>query len=210
LSPERTPDMFDAWAEEYDYYLDVGKNNFPLIGYNRVLDRIVELAEPEPHHKILDVGIGTGNLAQRFVKYDCEIWGIDFSSKMLEEAAKKLPNIRLLRADVQSDWPSELKVGFNRIVSAYTIHHLKLAEKVDAIERMSRDLLEPSGSIIIGDVSFQTIKARDIARKKLGSEWDDDEFYWAADEILDSMMEKGFNVMYEQISEYAGIYKIRR
>jgi len=200
--------MFDSWAAEYDYYIRVGKVSFPFLGYDKVLDRIVELAKPDSNQKILDVGIGTGNLAYRFIKYGCDIWGIDFSSRMLDEAAKKIPNVRLLKVNIQSEWPSELRVGFDRIVSAYTLHHLKVDEKVDAIQRMARDLLASSGKIVIGDVSFQTTNDRRVARKKLGGIWDDDEYYWAADEILDLLSENNFDVAYEQISEYGGIYSI--
>jgi len=210
LSPERTPDMFDAWAAEYDYYIGEGKDSFPFLGYDSILDRIVELANPNSNQKILDVGIGTGNLAQRFIKYNCDIWGIDFSKRMLDEAAKKLPSVRLLQVDIQSEWPSELRLSFDRIVSAYTLHHLKVEEKVDIIQRMAKDLLEPSGRIIIGDVSFLTIDNRNAARMKLGRIWDDDEYYWAADEIRDLLIEQNFDVAYEQVSEYGGIYNISK
>ncbi len=200
--------MFDSWASEYDYYIDIGKRSFPFLGYDRVLDRIVELAKPDSNQKILDVGIGTGNLAQRFIKYDCDIWGIDFSSRMLEEAAKKLSNIRLLQVNIKSEWPSELRVNFDKIVSAYTLHHLKIEEKVNTIHRMVKDLLAPSGTIVIGDVSFRTLNDLDTARKTLGGIWDDDEYYWAADEIMELLTERNLDVTYNQISEYGGVYRI--
>lgn len=210
MCPERVPEMFDAWAADYDYYIRIGKDSFPFRGYDNVLDRIVELAEPKPGLKILDAGIGTGNLAQRFLEFDCDIWGIDYSSKMLDEARKKLPKIQLLHTDIASEWPSDLKVGFDRIVSAYTLHHFRIEGKVNAIERMQKELLAENGRIIVGDISFPTIDARAKARAGLGSVWDDYEYYWAADEFNAMMSKKGFIVDYEQISEYGGIYFIRR
>ena len=204
MCPERTPELFDSWAASYDYFIEIGKESFPFLGYDDVLTRIVELADPEPNMKILDVGIGTGTLAQRFLGFDCEIWGIDFSSKMLEEAKKKVPEAHLLQVDVRSELPPELKIGFDRIVSAYTLHHLRLEGKIEAVKRMAEELLEEGGTIIVADISFPTIKAREQARKKLGSMWDDDEYYWAADEFR----VEGLHVLYEQVSEYGGIYVI--
>jgi putative AdoMet-dependent methyltransferase len=209
MSPERTSEMFDAWAEDYDFYIRYGKESFPFLGYDNVLNRIVKLADPQTGNKILDVGIGTGNLAQKFTKFDCEIWGIDYSSKMLDESKKKLPNIKLLLVDISSEWPSELLVGFDRIVSAYTLHHFRVDEKVAIIQKMAKELLNTDGKIIIGDISFPTYEAHSNAQSKLESVWDDDEFYWIADEFTSKMSEKNLNVDYEQVSIYGGIYIIK-
>jgi putative AdoMet-dependent methyltransferase len=208
MSPERSPELFDSWAADYDYYVKSVSDSFPFRGYDDVLNRIVELADPEPGLKILDAGIGTGNLAQRFIEFDCEIWGIDYSSRMLEEAKKKVPNAHLLQVDIQSEWPVELKVGFDRIVSAYTLHHLNLRGKIDAIKRMSSELLQEGGSIIVGDISFPSFSERARARERLESVWDEYEYYWAADEFKTMIWGEGFYIAYEQISEYGGIYVV--
>lgn len=208
MSPERSPELFDSWAADYDYYIKRGAESFPFLGYDDVLNRIVELADPKPGMKILDIGIGTGTLAQKFLEYDCEIWGIDYSSRMLEEAKKKVPDAQLLQVDIRSDWPSELKIGFDRIVSAYTLHHLNLEGKIDAIQRMSQELLQADGNIIIGDISFPSFKTRADVRQSLESVWDDDEYYWAADAFKTMMWGQGFYIVYEQISDYGGVYLI--
>ncbi|MFW9794805.1 MAG: hypothetical protein ACFFEE_10910 [Candidatus Thorarchaeota archaeon] len=84
MSPERSPELFDAWAADYDFFIKVGSDSFPFRGYDDVLNRIVELADPKPDSRILDVGIGTGNLALRFVQLGCDVWGMA-SSNILEE-----------------------------------------------------------------------------------------------------------------------------
>jgi putative AdoMet-dependent methyltransferase len=206
MSPERTPELFDSWAASYDYWIETGSDSFPFRGYDDVLNRIVELTVCKPGSRILDVGIGTGNLAQRFVEFDCEIWGIDYSSRMLEEAKKKVPDAHLLHIDVESEWPAELKVGFDNIVSAYTLHHLTLERKVTAVKRLSNELLRKGGKIAVGDISFPTSSVRSKVRKQLASSWDDDEYYWAADEFI--QMVYGFSVTYEQVSDYGGVYVI--
>ncbi|MFW9767879.1 MAG: class I SAM-dependent methyltransferase [Candidatus Thorarchaeota archaeon] len=208
MSPERTPELFDSWASNYDYWIAIGSDSFPFRGYDNVLNRIVQLANPRPGSQILDVGIGTGNLARRFVELDCEIWGIDYSARMLEEARKKVPNAHLVQLDVESRYPSELRVGFDCIVSAYTLHHLTLERKVTVVKRLADELLAEGGRIIVGDVSFPTISARAEARKKLASEWDDYEYYWAADEFNSMILGQGLYVVYEQISDYGGVYVV--
>ena len=208
MSPERSPELFDSWAADYDYYIKIGADSFPFLGYDDVLSRIVALADPKPGMKILDVGVGTGTLAQKFLEFDCEIWGIDYSSRMLEEAKKKVPDAQLLQVDIRSEWPSELKIGFDRIVSAYTLHHLNLEGKIDVIQRMSQDLLQEEGNIIVGDISFPSFRTRAEERQRLEDVWDDDEYYWAADAFKTMMAGQGFYVAYEQISDYGGVYVI--
>ena len=73
---------------------------------------------------------------------------------------------------------------------------------------MSRDLLSDSGYMVIGDVSFQSRNDLRRARETLGSLWDDDEYYWAADEIIEKLGHIGINAEYEQVTNYSGIYKI--
>jgi putative AdoMet-dependent methyltransferase len=208
MCPERTPELFDAWAENYDYWIKISSDSFPFQGYEKVLDRIVELTDPKPSSRILDIGIGTGNLAERFVEFDCEIWGIDYSSKMLEKAGKKVPCAHLFHIDVESEWPIELKIGFDRIVSAYTLHHLTLERKITVVKRMVNELLREDGCIIVGDISFPSSLAREKARKMLASAWDEDEYYWAADEFRKMIERQGFYIAYEQVSDFGGVYMI--
>jgi ubiquinone/menaquinone biosynthesis C-methylase UbiE len=59
---DRTP-LFDGWAENYD--ATIAPTRFPFGGYDQVLDKVVRLAEVAPRMQVLDLGIGTGNLAVR-------------------------------------------------------------------------------------------------------------------------------------------------
>ncbi|UCE10969.1 MAG: class I SAM-dependent methyltransferase [Candidatus Thorarchaeota archaeon] len=208
MTPERTPELFDSWAENYDDFVDTVSDRFPFAGYHQVLDRMVELSDPKEGMRVLDMGIGTGGLAKRFVDFNCEIWGLDYSSKMLEKAAQKVPSAHLVKADIRSEWPSELRIGFDLIVSAYSIHHLDLNAKLDTIKRMHDELLNKEGRIVIGDVSFRSFAERAAARRELAHEWDDYEYYWAADETKTMLWGEGLYVVYEQISFCGGVYLI--
>ncbi|MHA1907120.1 MAG: class I SAM-dependent DNA methyltransferase [Candidatus Thorarchaeota archaeon] len=208
MSPERTPELFDQWADSYDDVLHAWSGEFPFLGYHIVLDRIAQLAKPRSNMRILDVGIGTGNLARKFSEIGCDMWGIDYSTRMLEKAKDKVPKVHLVQMDIRDQWPSELIRPFDRIVSAYVLHHFKLEEKQQISGRMVKDLLTPDGLLIIGDISFPTEKDFEKNRKKYAREWDDSEYYWSADRFIDGVVQNGFNVTYEQISVCAGIYVI--
>ncbi|MGY5874284.1 MAG: class I SAM-dependent methyltransferase [Candidatus Thorarchaeota archaeon] len=208
MTPERTPDLFDAWAENYDYYAENWTDTFPFIGYKDVLNRIVELCDPKPGMKILDLGVGTGTLAQKFVEANCEVWGVDFSGKMLELAKKKVPSAHLFKADIRSTWPDELQLDYDRIVSAYVFHHFDFDSKMDLIRRIANESLGDRGRIVIGDISFRTFAEHSNARQELSDSWDDDEYYWSADLVASMLRGEGLYIAYEQISSCAGVYAI--
>ncbi|MFX0107811.1 MAG: class I SAM-dependent methyltransferase [Candidatus Hodarchaeota archaeon] len=206
MNPERTPELFDQWAAGYDDFIEYYSDKFPFAGYFDVLERIVEISDPKPGMRVLDIGVGTGNLAQRFIDKDCEVWGIDYSLNMLREAEKKAPTLHLHKVDIRGDWPKELLTGFDRIVSAYVFHHFNLETKVELIQRIVRNLLKEEGCMVIGDVSYPSFNARAEARNELTAIWDDDEYYWAADEIKLILWGQGIYIVYEQISSCGGVY----
>ncbi len=45
------------------------------------------------------------------------------------------------------------------------------------IQRLLCDHLVPDGKLVIGDIAFSNAAEQDQLRKKMGSEWDQ-EFYW--------------------------------
>jgi len=61
--PRPRRELFDRWAASYDE--SVIDASFPLAGYDDVLDVTVRCTVVEPRHRVLVVGIGTGNLAAR-------------------------------------------------------------------------------------------------------------------------------------------------
>jgi putative AdoMet-dependent methyltransferase len=196
---------FDLWADQYDR--DVNQDGFPFSGYRQVLTEIVHLAGARPGMDILDLGVGTGNLAALFAPLGVELWCIDYSDKMLEHARAKLPAAHFYSHDVRRYLPSALNRRFDRIVSAYVFHHFELDEKIAIIERLVRDHLSPDGRLLIADISFQTHPERDAQRESAGDTWGE-EPYWVAAEALPALAAIGVDVTYNQLSECAGIYRI--
>ena len=213
-------ELFDEWAETYDESV-VDYVGFPFEGYVDVLDTMAHLSEADRAMTVLDLGIGTGQLAERFLRLGCTVWGLDFSVKMLAAARAKFPGIELIKADLLGDWPIDHELRFNRIVSGYVFHELDLSSKVRLIKRLVRDHLASGGRMVIGDISFPTAAARDDAQRRWqgtwdeekrewhGSLWDEAEHYWAADEASEALRYSGVDLSYTQVSFCGGVYVVR-
>lgn len=201
------PSDFDPWAKTYDD--DVRQQSvFPFDGYARVLETVVNLAEPRGGMSVLDLGTGTGNLAVMFAERGCDLWCTDFSEAMLAKAREKVPQAHFILADLRTDWSPELDRRFDRIVSAYVFHHLELDEKVRVCRELVTQRLDPNGVLIIGDLSFPNKAEMDRFAKSVGDLWDE-EFYWLADESIPALEAAGLTVSYQQISACAGVYRLR-
>ena len=196
-------ELFDQWASQYDPANDLA--SFPFDGYNKVLDGIVQLAGLPETATVLDLGTGTANLAAKFVARGCEVWGLDFSNEMLREAKKSLPEAHFLQTDLLSDLPVELPESFDCIVSGYVFHEFSVQDKLLILTRVAKRL-NPGGSILIGDIAFENSEKLEFAKQLHGSLWDDDEFYWTADEMVTVLEQAQFQIEYVQVSGCAGIF----
>jgi len=198
-------DLFDKWAKTYD---KTSTEGFPRAGYAEVLAEIFRTSEPSPSMTILDIGIGTGTLALRFCESGCRVYGVDFSRKMLEKTRKKLPQVKLFRADLLGEWPSELRLNFERVVSAYVLHEFDLPTKIQIIRKLLDNYLVDGGRLVVGDVSFETSRDREEAHRQWRHRWDEDEYYWAADEAIRLWEQQDLRVEYTQVSFCGGVYRI--
>jgi len=198
--------LFDGWAEGYDASIESG-DAYPFAGYDEVLDRIAEIADLPATGRVLDVGIGTGNLASRLAPTGCEVWGVDFSERMLAKAAEKLPDARLVKANLVDGWSDRLPERFDRIVSAYVFHEFPDDVKVRVLAELSRHLRE-GGRIVIGDIAFPDEAARAVCREDWQQVWDEEEFYWTAASIRLRLEAVGLSITYRQVSFCGGVFDI--
>ncbi len=201
--------LFDEWAETYNQDLQNG-DSFPFIGYDAVLAMMITMSGVREGHTVLDLGIGTGNLARQLPLSGRQIWGIDFSQAMLDKAQVVLPGAYLIQADLsEQDWISDLDQSFDCIFSAYTFHEFPDEEKVALIKNLAEKCLIQGGCIVIGDISFMTSEQLAWAQRQFTDLWDDEEFYWCAEPLTDRLRKDGFHVEYEQVSVCAGVYRIK-
>ena len=206
MSQQDRSRLFDDWAERYDCSVQSATGLHE--GYERVLGQVVRSADARPGMRVLDLGVGTGNLARCFIAMGCEVWGLDFSPAMLDKARAKVPQVTLVQMDLLQDiWPGELAQGrFDRIVSTYVFHEFDLATKVRLLERLTRDHLVAQGRIVVGDVAFPSLHALQQAG---ADHWDEDEYYWDANEAIAACQAAGLKATYEQVSSCGGVFVVR-
>ena len=80
---------------------------------------------------------------------------------MIARARAKLPQVHPIQANLLGEWPTELRLPFDRIVSAYVFHEFDLAAKMALLQRLDRSYFASGGSIVIGDIAFATVQARE-------------------------------------------------
>lgn len=199
------PEEFDRWAAAYDQ--DVQSGGFPFEGYARMLGEILTRSAVRPGLRVVDIGAGTGNLAQRFSMAGCTVTGLDFSGEMLAIARRRFPHLTLAQADLRGPWPPEISGRFDRIVSAYVFHHFPLDEKVSLLRSLADERLEPGGRMMIGDVAFKDESAQAAVRGQQGEAWSE-EYYWIMDAALPALRAAGFQAAYTPISFCAGLVEL--
>jgi putative AdoMet-dependent methyltransferase len=206
MSVENLESQFDRWAPSYDADVRDGAG-FPFDGYERVLNRTVELAGIQPGMDVLELGPGTGNLTARLVAA-AAVWAVDFSAEMLARAREKVPAARFAQAGLMDDYPPDFRRPFARVVSTYTFHELPLADKLTLLRRLAAGYLQPGGRIVIGDIGFPDAAALDAMRRAAGDSWDE-EHYWVMDEVTKSLAEAGFTINHEQLSSCGVVLSIK-
>ena len=66
--------------------------------------------------------------------------------------------------------------------------------------------LAARGRIVVGDIAFPTIGTRDEARRRWADLWDQEEYYWAADEAAEACERAELQVTYKQMSSCGGVF----
>lgn len=129
-----------------------------------IRDRILELAEPRPDDRVVDLGAGTGLLALALAPRVQELVAVDISERMLERLddaayADGVHNVTLLVADLRR-LPLEDESA-TLVVSNYAFHHLEDTGKELALAE-ARRILQPGGRLVICDMMFSlSLEARD-------------------------------------------------
>lgn len=141
-------EWFDSWASRYDEYLP----NFPA--YKRIIELVVENANVKTGDKVLDVGIGTGNVGLSIFNWThCKITGVDISKEMTAIAKKKAKEMGAQFNIVESSADTmELSETFDCAVAVFSMHHLKGKAKSEAFKRVHKSL-KKGGRFILADVT---------------------------------------------------------
>lgn len=90
---------------------------------------LIELLQPQRDEKILDLGCGTGDLANQLFLKGCDVTGIDASQEMIDEATEKYPGIRFLCTDARDfdlrEETGSKTIRFDAVFSNAALHWIK-------------------------------------------------------------------------------------
>ena len=199
---------FDLWADDYDKSVGVSDEDgtYPFAGYKAILNEIYNRVLSASAKTVLDIGFGTGTLTSKLYEQGCEIYGQDFSDRMIALAQEKMPDARLFQGDFSNGLVEPLtQQKYDAIIATYSLHHLTDAQKVTFLENLL-SLLNEGGCIFIGDVAFETRAALQKCMEETGDEWDDDEIYFVYDELRAHFP----SLQFKQMSDCAGLFTLQR
>jgi ubiquinone/menaquinone biosynthesis C-methylase UbiE len=128
---------------------------------------LVSLVAPEASHRLLDIGGGTGRIAQRFCGCVAEVCVIDPSPEMLRQVRDKCPSARSLDSTQAESETLPFADGvFDRIIVVDAFHHLR--DQALAASEMVR-VLASGGRLVIQepDIAHWTVKMVALGEKAL-------------------------------------------
>ena len=125
-----------------------------LLGFESYHRQLVDQADIQSGHLILEIGCGTGNLAILIKRLHpgAEVVGLDPDPKALARARRKAERDALpvrLDCGVAQELPYP-EASFDRVVSAFMFHHLDPESKEKTLREVRR-VLKPGGSLHLLD-----------------------------------------------------------
>ena len=199
---------FDLWADDYDKSVGLSDEDgtYPFAGYKAILNEIYNRVLSASAKTVLDIGFGTGTLTTKLYEQGCEIYGQDFSDRMITLAQEKMPNARLFQGDFSNGLVEPLmQQKYDAIIATYSLHHLTDLQKVNFLQSLL-SLLHEGGCIYIGDVAFETCAALQKCMEETGDEWDGDEIYFVYEELRAHFP----SIQFKQMSDCAGLFTLHR
>ena len=131
-------------AANYDWLLPLYDVLAKLIGSEAAHRQLVDQADTSPSHHVLDIGCGTGNLTLLVKRLHprADVVGLDPDPKALTRARRKADE-RGFAVRLDRGFADELPyadASFDRVFSAFMLHHLPLEVKEKTLSDVRRVL----------------------------------------------------------------------
>ena len=181
-----------------------------LPDYEEMIARAASLAvEGEPEH-VVDLGAGTGALAQAVLQRcgKCRISLIDVDPEMLDQARERLdayaPRARFLQRSFYGALPR-----CDAVVASLALHHVPAMDEKGALYREVRAALGPGGVFVNADITMPSdpgarradyetwaahLTASGIPEERAWrhfEEWADEDVYFSLEEELAMLLDTG-------------------
>lgn len=197
---------FDRQAKDYDKSLKKSGFRFNVHEfYDEALDTALGFVKPVEGETGLDIGIGTGNLAERCLEGGASMIGVDQSEEMLKVCGEKHPAIDTRHGHFLALPLMDKQVDF--IVSSYALHHLTDEEKLLALQEMDR-VLDDGGRISIADLMFEDEVQKEAVMKRFEEEGNteaifaiNDEYYGLRSQLSGWLEQHGYRVEVKRLSD---------
>jgi ubiquinone/menaquinone biosynthesis C-methylase UbiE len=138
-----------------------------LLGVDRARRALIEQAQFQPGHKVLDVGCGTGTLAVQITRAhpDVEVTGLDPDPQALARGRRKAARTAAaIRFDQGfSDALPYPDAQFDRVLSSFMFHHLDRRAKQQMLTEVRR-VLKPGGRLELLDFRGPDVESGPIMR----------------------------------------------
>lgn len=120
--------------------------------------------------KLLDFGCGPGYLIEKLLNFPCQINGLDFSKKSIEQANKKFKNHKNFAKAVSTDkLPSSFEDNsMDIVICVETLEHLKDKDLDQTLEEIYR-ILKKGGHVAITTPNKEDLELEKVMCPECGS-----------------------------------------
>lgn len=205
-------DLFDEWAVSYDDAVSGKWEEYEEVfeKYEEILDKVVEKSSG----KVIEFGVGTGNLTKKLLDKGLTVYAIEPSNTMREITKGKLPNATIIDGDFLQVPTSIMEV--DTIVSTYAFHHLTDSEKETAI-KLYKQILNQNGQIIFADTVFENMEAKDQIIKKAENDGYSNllkdlktEYYTTIPILREIFNNNGFEAKFSRLNLYVWLIEAKK
>lgn len=137
--------MKNTLQETYDGFAEVYESNRGAFDIVDILDTFFAAVNKE-QGRLLDLGCGAGEpVARFFIDRAWDVTGLDFSARMLELAAKYVPEMKTIHADMcEARFDA---AQFDAITATYSLFHIPAGRHISLFKQFY-DWLAPGGKIL--------------------------------------------------------------
>jgi len=127
--------------------------------YRSLLEEIVGAANPKHGDNVLDMGVGTGNLALLLQAKGATVLGIDFSDEALQVYKMKNPSAQVYLHDLMNDLHFLKDESFDIVVSNNVLYNLPRPRRKELMKDVKR-VLKPGGQVVLANIhkGFKPVK----------------------------------------------------
>ena len=136
-----TEDPYRRVANIYDRLFESQTSGLRLLGVRMFL--------PKKGMKVLDVGCGTGLHLDIYRRFDCNLYGIDTSTSMLDVARSRLGDNAELHLGEATKMPYE-KDTFDLVLCMLALHEMDQLTRILVLSEIRR-VLKTDGHILLVD-----------------------------------------------------------